>query len=272
MPSSREMARRIAVLAPSDPDRDFIVGTLRATEHFVVAFSSLKDLAQALFAEERFDLLLLALDGDPDAMLSGARFIRRLVGETAALVLLVRPEQLLANRHIVSGTFSDFLVMPCEDSELAARAARALAMREEEQELFVFGRYVFDPMSRTLTAGGQRARLQPRQFQLALYLFRHANRAHSREEISAAVWGRKHPRDQSRAIDVHITRLRKMLMGMSAGDVSLISIRSLGYRLYLDAHHNGGGPSAVRTAQPRGPATATGAQAPQPLADDNEEH
>lgn len=238
-PERQDVARRIAVLAASDPDRDFIVGTLRATDHLLVEFSRLKDLAQALFTGEKFDLLLLSLEGDPDAVLSGLKFIRRLVGDAAALLLLVQPEQLLANKHLASRMFSDLLVMPCEDNELLVRVARAIALSEEGQEVFVFGRYAFDPVGRTISADGQRVRLQPRQFQLALYLFRHANRAHSREEITAAVWGKRHPPEESRTIDVHMTRLRKTLMAMSSGDVSLISIRSFGYRLYLDTRQNG---------------------------------
>ncbi|WP_398500616.1 winged-helix domain-containing protein [Variovorax sp.] len=251
--ATMDAQRRIAVLAPSNPDRDFIAGSLRAIDHHIVEFSSLKDLAQALFAEARFDLLLVSFDGDPETMLSDAKSIRRLIGTAAALVLLVRPEQLLANRWVVSGALNEFLVMPCEDVELVARVDRALALIPKTQALFAFGRYVFDPARYTITAGDQCARLQPRQFQLALYLFQHANRTHSREEISMAVWRKIYARDQSRTIDVHINHLRKMLARMSASDALLISVRGFGYLLHLDTHQNG--QAGVRAAQLRGQGT-----------------
>ncbi|WP_157773893.1 winged helix-turn-helix domain-containing protein [Variovorax atrisoli] len=77
----------------------------------------------------------------------------------------------------------------------------------------------------------------PREFQLALYLFRHANQAHSRETIFKSVWSRGGSADLTRTIDVHIAHLRKSLMEISSGDVSLVSIRNFGYRLLLNTKH-----------------------------------
>ncbi|WP_157773878.1 winged helix-turn-helix transcriptional regulator [Variovorax atrisoli] len=228
--------RRIAVLLPSDPDRHFVADALRPMGHVLVEFLHLKDLAQALSKGEEFDLLLVALDGYSDAIFSGSRFLRSLIGEFAALLLIVKPEQLLQNRGIGEQALNDFVLMPCEDCELVARVFRALASQGDGgQSSFVFGRYCFDTMSRSLSVDGKRIRLPPKQFQLALYLFQHANRAHSREELFRVVWGKTYSSNPGRTIDVHIAHLRKLLMEVSCGDVTLMSIRGFGYRFFFKA-------------------------------------
>ncbi|WP_157773867.1 winged helix-turn-helix domain-containing protein [Variovorax atrisoli] len=230
-----EAGWRIAVLTSSDPDRDFVTDALHQVGHAVIKFFRLKDLAQALSVGDKFDLLMVAINDRPEAILAGSKFLRSLAGDSTAFLLLVHPEQLLENRYIVASTFSDFILMPCEDCELVARVMRAHAsLGMEEQNVFTFGRYTFDKMSHTLSIEGRDVRLKPRQFRLALYLFRHANRAQSREDIFRAVWGKEHSIDLTRTIDVHIAHLRKLLMEMSSGDVSLISIRGYGYRLFLN--------------------------------------
>ncbi|RIX77724.1 response regulator transcription factor [Acidovorax cavernicola] len=230
-----DAVRRIAVLEPSDPDRYFVASALRTAGHEVVEFSLLRKFAQSLSAGEKFDLLLLALDGSHDVIWSTARFLRRLAGGSTPLLLLMRPEQLLGSQVIAPEVADDFVLMPCEDCELVVRVLRVLATKaERENEVFRFGRFEFDPIDCTVRIDGQGTRLQPRQFELALFLFRHANRAYSRDEIFRAVWGDAGPSGQTRTVDVHMTRLRKLLKTTGTKDVSLVSIRGFGYRLFMN--------------------------------------
>lgn len=229
--------RRVAVLEHSDPDRHFVASAMREAGHEVVEFSLLRKFAQALSAGEKFDLLLLALDGSPDVVWSAAKFLRRLAGESTPLLLLMRPEQLLGNKVVTSQVADDFVLMPCEDCELVVRVFRVLAARSEaEKEVFCFGRFEFDPVDCTVRIDGQGTRLQPRQFELALFLFRHANRAFSRDELLRAVWGDPAPAGLTRTVDVHMTRLRKLLKMAGNKDVSLVSIRGFGYRLFVNTY------------------------------------
>ncbi|PIF74809.1 DNA-binding response OmpR family regulator [Variovorax sp. 54] len=229
--------RRIAVLEHSDPDRHFVASAVREAGHEVIEFSLLRKFAQVLSAGEQFDLLLLALDGSPDVVWSAAKFLRRLAGESTPLLLLMRPEQLLGNKVVTSELADDFVLMPCEDCELVVRVFRVLASRAEAaKEVFCFGRFEFDPVGCTVSIDGHGTRLQPRQFELALFLFRHANRAYSREEIFRAVWGDAGPLGQTRTVDVHMTRLRKLLKMTGTKDVSLVSIRGFGYRLFMNTY------------------------------------
>lgn len=230
-------AQRIAVLEHSDPDRHFVASALRAAGHEVVEFSLLRKFAQALSAGEKFDLLLVSLDGSPDVVSSAAKFLRRLAGESTPLLLLMRPDQLLGDQVIAAEVADDFVLMPCEDCELVVRVLRALVVKAQAQkEVFGFGRFEFDPVDCTVAVDGNRTHLQPRQFELALFLFRHANRAFSREEIFRAVWGNPGPVGQTRTVDVHMTRLRKLLKMTGNKDVSIVSIRGFGYRLFMNAY------------------------------------
>jgi len=234
---------RIAILDGSDPERQFVSCAIRPLGHATVEFSRMKELAKALTAGERFDLMLACLDGGSDAVSSTARFLRHLCGEGAALILLLRPEQLLEHGTIAADVATDFTLMPCEDCELVARVLRIVGVPDAKGEARTpvaptalrFGRYLFQPQGRTLHVDAMRLQLQPRQFDLALFLFRHANQTCSRAQIVRSVWGRDQPLAQSRTVDVHVTRLRKLLATVSAGDVSLLAIRGFGYHLLMEA-------------------------------------
>lgn len=64
----------------------------------------------------------------------------------------------------------------------------------------------------------------------------HAGRAISREELLASVWGLRDGMVETRAIDMHITRLRQKLAGESADSATewIVTVRGKGYMLGPD--------------------------------------
>ncbi|CAG2134385.1 response regulator transcription factor [Cupriavidus plantarum] len=126
----------------------------------------------------------------------------------------------------------DYMGKPIRPGELVARV-RALLRRaypEAQQEQLVRqGVYVLDARARTVTLSGDAIELSPREFDLALFLFRNIGRLLSRDVVEQAVWGRTMDAG-SRTLDTHISRLRIKLALRPDNGVRLTSVYSHGYR------------------------------------------
>jgi hypothetical protein len=97
--------------------------------------------------------------------------------------------------------------------------------------LVEFGPYRIDGASRELTRDGERIELQPKEFDLAWYLFLHRDRLVRREELVAAIWGRDLG-GSARTLDTHLYTLRRKLMFAENG-LRLSNVYREGYRLEL---------------------------------------
>ena len=86
-----------------------------------------------------------------------------------------------------------------------------------------------------MSFNGERVRLKPREFDLALFLFQHAGIAQSRDAIFKAVWPGSTRQIGDRTIDVHIARIRRKLklnIDLENG-TQLSTLYGLGYLLML---------------------------------------
>ena len=125
----------------------------------------------------------------------------------------------------------DYLVKPFAFAELLARV-NALARRPPTHDaptLLQVGDLRLDLLKRTVTRGGARLELQPREFQLLDYLMRHAGRVVTRTMLLEAVWD-FHFDPKTNIVETHISRLRGKIN--RGGDPELIhSVRGAGYCL-----------------------------------------
>src|SRR3546814_16926843 len=79
---------------------------------------------------------------------------------------------------------------------------------------------------------GRQIELAPKEFELALLLFRNPGRLFSRDVLSTAVWNREIPAT-SRTLDTHLSNLRRKLQLRPDHGVRLSSSYALGDRLEL---------------------------------------
>lgn len=125
----------------------------------------------------------------------------------------------------------DYLVKPFAFSELMARV-HALARRPPTSEVTTVLRVAdleLNLLRRSVTRGGVRIELQPREFQLLEYLMRHAGRVVTRTMLLESVWD-FHFDPQTNIVDSHISRLRgKLDKGRSTALIH--TVRGAGYRL-----------------------------------------
>ncbi|MCK6577800.1 MAG: response regulator transcription factor [Anaerolineae bacterium] len=176
--------------------------------------------ALAFLREQRPDLVIL------DIMLPGAdgfAITRALRGEEPPLVaegeipvilLTARTSELDRIAGFELGA-DDYVVKPFSPRELVARVKAVLRRsgitpEEEDAKPFAAAHLWIDPRAREIRIDGRMIMLTAKEYDLLLFLVRHARQVFSREQILNHVWGYEFYGDAS-TITVHIRRLREKI-------------------------------------------------------------
>ncbi|HXQ47680.1 MAG TPA: response regulator transcription factor [Caulobacteraceae bacterium] len=125
----------------------------------------------------------------------------------------------------------DYLVKPFAIAELLARV-NALARRPPPQDVqatLEVADLKLDRLKRTVTRGGARIDLQPREFQLLEYLMRHRGRVVTRTMLLESVWD-FHFDPKTNIVETHMSRLRAKV-DRGHGRELIHTVRGAGYRL-----------------------------------------
>jgi DNA-binding response OmpR family regulator len=204
-----------------------ITQALRESGFKAVGVPSLK-AAKDAFSEE-VDLVILDLML-PDG--SGLDWLGELraSGTTVAVLILTARDSISDRVHGLDAGADDYLVKPFAIDELLARV-RALLRREARPtaSLLKIADLQVDLVARTVSRGNERVELQPRQFELLVFLMIHSGEIVTREMIAAHVW--KEPSATwTNVIEVHVNQLRKKLES-SDRPALLHTVRGQGYRL-----------------------------------------
>jgi two-component system OmpR family response regulator len=126
----------------------------------------------------------------------------------------------------------DYLVKPFAFSELLARV-NALARRppvQEQKTMLRTADLELDVIKRTVTRGGVRIELQPREFSLLEVLMRNEGRVMTRTMLLERVWD-FHFDPKTSVVETHISRLRSKIDRPFAVQL-LHTIRNTGYSLH----------------------------------------
>lgn len=130
----------------------------------------------------------------------------------------------------------DYVTKPFNPNELMARVRAVVRRRaataappESSTEISV-GSLRIDLDRRTARIGESDLLLRTREFDLLSHLARRPGIVFTREQLLELVWAGELHDDETRTVDVHVSRLRDRLA--SAGnDIRIETIRSVGYRL-----------------------------------------
>lgn len=110
------------------------------------------------------------------------------------------------------------------------RAASMPAARQAASSGLRFGRCEVRPASREVLVDGRRRQIQPRPFDLLVYLIEHRERVLSIDELLDAIWGRQIVQPSS--LTVAVNRIRSVL---GDGDSEIIRTHHrVGYRFVAE--------------------------------------
>jgi two-component system phosphate regulon response regulator PhoB len=123
----------------------------------------------------------------------------------------------------------DYITKPFSPRELLARAKALLRRKSPElaESPLYAGAVALDPVSCSVTIGGQRIDIGHAEFRLLKFLLAHPERVFSRSQLLDKVWG-DHAVIEERTVDVHVLRLRKAL---KEAEGLIKTVRSVGYML-----------------------------------------
>lgn len=235
------MAEPLILLVEDDPRlRDLLERYLASQALRVRAVANLAGM-RAQLAQHHVDLIVLDLmlpDGDG---LTACRDLRAAGDQTPILILTARGDDVDRIIGLEIGA-DDYLPKPCNPRELLARIRAVLrrrpsapsALHELEEAKVGFGDCVLHPRQRTLFRAGEEIRLTTGEFALLWVLVQHPRRPLSRDQLLNLARGRDYE-GQDRAIDVMLSRLRKLVEPDPRAPRYLQTVWGHGYMFVPDA-------------------------------------
>ncbi|KXH83824.1 response regulator transcription factor [Sporosarcina sp. HYO08] len=186
-----------------------------------------------LYREQSWDLVLL------DLMLPGVngfdvlRRVRATEANTPVILLTAKGEVEDKVTGLDLGA-NDYVTKPFVIEELLARIRTALrfsapAAVKADPDLHEFAGLSMNEKTRKVSRDGMTVELTPREYDLLLYLLKHARQVLSREQILDAVWGYDYYGDTN-VVDVYIRYVRKKI-DVKGKPALIQTVRGVGYVL-----------------------------------------
>jgi two-component system, OmpR family, copper resistance phosphate regulon response regulator CusR len=184
---------------------------------------------ERLALQGSFDAVVLDLMLPRRGGLEVLESVRRATPSVPVIVLTARGEIDDRVEGLEAGA-ADYLLKPFSMAELVARVraqlrvvAQASTRKLQAEDIEV------DLLTRRVRRGGRQVALSTTEFELLVYLLRHAGQVVSREQILSSVWGYEHD-PATNVVDVYVGYLRRKL-GNAEDPAPIFTVRAVGYRL-----------------------------------------
>lgn len=222
---------RIAILE-DDPDQlALLKHWLTDAGHLVHGFLRGREI-KTHAGRESFDLFVLDWQV-PD--ISGTEvlvWLRETISSTVPVLFVTARDTEEDIVYALERGADDYMVKPIRRQEMLARANALLrrAFPYAEKTVLEFPPFVIDTTHREITRNTDKIQLRPKEYELAVVLFRNIGRLLSRGHLQESVWG-KASNIPTRTVDNHISQVRKKLnLGPDSG-FHVSPVYQYGYRM-----------------------------------------
>jgi DNA-binding response OmpR family regulator len=257
-----QQAQQTILLVDDDPSIAGLVAQILEEEGYGVESVSTGAEAEAAVERLKPDLVILDIML-PDA--DGLMLCARILAQWPAPIIMLSGSRRESDRILsLRLGADDFIAKPFDTLELVARvqavlrrapresgvpatspmapAATAWSFRAEPtvssrttvamngSEAVRIGELAIDSRRRTVTVAGEAVHLTPTENRLLTALASEPERVFSRDELAGVLWGYD-SLGESRAVDVHIRRLRAKLEPFGETAPPIVTVRGFGYKL-----------------------------------------
>jgi DNA-binding response OmpR family regulator len=255
-----QTSRQTILLVDDDAAVSTLVAEILEGEGYSVETVSTGAEAEAAIERLRPDLVILDIML-PDA--DGLMLCARLLAQWPAPIIMLSGSRRESDRILsLRLGADDFIAKPFDTFELVARVQAVLRRSPREvgvppssplapaawtvrpqplstqstrvggqpESPIELGALTIDPRRRTVTVGEQPVHLTPTENRLLTALASEPERVFSRDELASVLWGYD-SLGESRAVDVHIRRLRAKLEPFGSEAPPIVTVRGFGYKL-----------------------------------------
>jgi len=223
---------RIACLDDDVDQAERICSLLQDAGHKVYVFNRGRTMLNQLRCET-YDLIVLDWEVPDISGFDVLLTVRSQLGlQTPVLCLTHRDSESDVVQALQAGA-DDFLIKPARERELLARVSvmgRRIRTPGQQPATINQPPFCIDVDKREVSRDGVVLELTRREFEVALLLFRHVGQVLSRGFIMDSVWGRGDT-TTTRTVDMHVSRVRRVLGLSAAIGLRLTAVYGYGYRL-----------------------------------------
>lgn len=154
----------------------------------------------------------------------------RMRSQVPIIVLSVKEDEHTKVKALDLGA-DDYVTKPFNVNELIARVRAHLrrAPVAEQQTIIELGDFFIDLAGHVVKVRGSEVRLTPKEFEMLVYLARHAEKVVPHRTLLAALWGSDHS-EQSEYLRVFVGQLRKKIESDVERKRYILTERWIGYR------------------------------------------
>jgi len=220
------------LIVDDEPSIRRAIRTTFGTLGFDIAEAVTGEQALPLLRASNFDAVLLDVNMPGMGGLEACREIRRQFPRIAVLMLTVRDDEDDKVEALDAGA-DDYVTKPFPIRELVARVRAAVrrshAPVEQANAVITIGEITLDPPRRLVQKNGQAVHLTPKEFDLLLYLMKHAGLPMMHARLLSAVWGPEYG-NELEYLRTFMRQLRKKLEDDAAHPKYLLTDSHIGYR------------------------------------------
>lgn len=222
---------RIALLEDEPEHAERTSSLLRNAGHQVQVFTRGAALLRQLRSDP-YELIVLDWELPGASGYEVLQAIRQQLASRTAIVFLTHRDAEADVVQALEAGADDFLIKPPRERELLARVEAARRARDGAAAggVLEIGPFRLDLERRRIESAGKLFELTRREFDVAALLFANLGKVLSRAHIMQLVWGQADS-TTTRTVDMHVSRVRKVLGLSAAIGLRLTAVYGYGYRL-----------------------------------------